>query len=89
MSVDPTTPEVLVRVVSEVEAALIVGALLEQGIQAEAVGGPIAGFRAEAPADVAILVRAESLGDAKRVLSELREQLSDVDWSQVDVGEPE
>ena len=48
MSVDSTAPEVLVRVVSEVEAAMIVAALQEQRIQAEAVGGYNAGFPIEA-----------------------------------------
>jgi hypothetical protein len=68
---------------------MIVAALEERGIRAEAVGGAVAGFRAEAPGDVAILVRAENLSDGKQILGELRGQLSDVDWSQIDVGEPE
>jgi len=89
MSDDATNPEVLVRVTTEVEAALIVAALAEQGIKADAVSGAIAGFRAEVPADVAVVVQAEHLEEAKRALGEIREQLSEVDWSNVDVGTPE
>jgi hypothetical protein len=89
VSNDASNPAVLVRVATEVEAALIVAALAEQGIKAEAVGGAIAGFRAEAPADVAVVVQAGHLEEAQRALSEIREQLSDVDWGSVDVGTPE
>jgi hypothetical protein len=89
MSDDAASPKVLLRVPGEMEAALVVSALAEHGLQAKAVGGYITGFRAEAPGDVAVLVRAEELQEAQRILRELRQQPSDIDWSQVDVGAPE
>ena len=89
MTDDAITTDVLIRVPTEMEAALVVGALAERGLKAEAVGGYTAGFRAEAPGDVAVLVRSEDVAEGRRILAELRQQLADVDWSQVDVGEPE
>jgi len=86
---DPGDPKVLVRVKNERDAAMIIGALQDQGIRAEAVGAAIAGFRAEVPADVAIVVRAKQLADAQAALREIQGDPGDVDWSKVDVGEPE
>jgi len=74
---------------TEFEATLVVTRLAEQGIQAEAVGGYTAGFRAEAPGDIKILVRAGNMEKAQQILNDLREPSADVDWTQVDVGEPE
>lgn len=89
MSDDAATVAVLTRVPTEFEAALVVTHLAEQGIQAEAVGGYTAGFRAQAPGDIKILVRAGNMEKARQILNELREPIADVDWTQVDVGEPE
>ena len=71
---DAQQPEVLVRVRSEAEAAVIQSILADAGILAQAVGGFTASFRAEAPGDVSVLVRREDLQRAKAVLAEVREQ---------------
>src|SRR5690606_30598656 len=89
MTIDPHRPERLTRVNTEAEAAGIVTALTAHGIQATATGGFTAGFRAEAPGYVNVLVRHEDLAAAKQVLADLKDDGSDIDWSQVDVGQPE
>lgn len=89
MNADPENPEVLVSVPSEIEAAAIVTALAEEGIEATATGGFTAGFRAEAPGLVNVLVRGEDYATALKVLENFRQHGAGVDWSQIDVGEPE
>ena len=89
MSSDPQSPEVLISVASDIEAATIVAALAAYNIQATTAGGYTAGFRAEAPGDVHVVVRHEDLIKAKSALAEIRASQSDVDWSQVDVEDRE
>ena len=74
---------------NEMEAGVIVGALEERGIKATMTGTYTSGFRAEAPGWVQVLVGEDDLAAAKEVLAEARDGDDDVDWSQVDVGEPE
>jgi Putative prokaryotic signal transducing protein len=86
-------PEHIKRLTStllEMEAGVIVSALEENGIKATLTGVATAGFRAEAPGWVHVLVAEEDLPRAQSVLDEVRKNQSDeVDWSSVDVGEPE
>jgi hypothetical protein len=74
---------------TEMEAAVIVAALAERNIRSTTSGEFTAGFRAEAPGWVQILVAEDDLARAREVLMELDDDDTDVDWSQVDVGEPE
>jgi hypothetical protein len=74
---------------SEAEAMMIVAGLLDAGIEARVVGGPTAGFRAEAPGAARVLVRAADEPEARRVMETIRAEAAGIDWSQVDVGEPE
>ena len=64
-------------------------ALAARDIKASTAGGYTAGFRAEAPADVSVIVRHKDLNHAKQALAEIEQDQNDVDWSQVDVGEPD
>jgi hypothetical protein len=89
MTTDPNNPEVLVSVPSDVEAAAIVAALAERGVQASATGGYTAGFRAEAPGQVNVVVRCADLDHARVTLAEIEKDQAEIDWSQVDVGEPD
>jgi hypothetical protein len=74
----------------EMDAGIIVTALEENGIRATLSGAATAGFRAEAPGSVQVLVAEEDLPRARRVLEQVRRNQSDeVDWSRVDVGQPE
>ncbi len=89
MTTDPHNPEVLTRVRTEVEAAALVTALAARGIEAFTTGSYTAGFRAEAPGEVQVLVRREDLARAQQTLAEIEQDQTEIDWSQVDVGEPE
>lgn len=68
MADDPQRPVVLTTVETEGEAAMIVSALGERGIQARSIGGLSSGFRAEAPGGVKVLVRQADLEQAQAVL---------------------
>jgi hypothetical protein len=84
-----TSPCLLLSVATEAEAAGIATALAEYGIEAMTTGGVTAGFKAEAPGSVQILVRAADFEQAKRALAEIRADEGHIDWSKVDVGQPE
>jgi hypothetical protein len=73
----------------EMQAGIIVAALAENGVRATMSGQTTAGFRAEAPGWVQVLVAEEDLARARAVLDELSRESHDIDWSQIDVGEPE
>ncbi|MEO0530845.1 MAG: DUF2007 domain-containing protein [Planctomycetota bacterium] len=87
---EPTNPTLLTEVLTEADAILLRDALAEHGIRAVYNGAAIAGFRAEAPAMVRVLVASDDLERARQLLKD--KQLAtagDIDWSQIDVGEPE
>ncbi len=75
---------------TEVEAAVIRAALAEHGIDARLVGDYLAHFRGtEIAVDVQLLVRSADLSRARAILDALPESPATIDWSQVDVGEPD
>ena len=74
---------------SEIEATLIADELKREGIQAEPAGLLTAGFRAEAPGRVKVLVHESDLARAKQLLDQYTKSKEDIDWSKVDLGEPE
>ena len=85
-------PEHISRLTSaptEMEAGIIVAALDENGIRATMAGQTVSGFRAEAPGWVQVLVAEEDVPRAQALLAEVRQDRDEIDWSQVDVGEPE
>lgn len=86
---DPHSPTVVASVPSDVEAGTLVSVLDSHGIEARATGGFTAGFRAEAPGTVQVIVRREDEPQARAVLAEIQQQKAQIDWSQVDVGDPE
>ena len=63
-------PVVLANRPNETLAVLLIGALEQEGIRAMMEGHLTAGFRAEAPGQVRVLVRAEDLEQAKLILEE-------------------
>lgn len=89
MSIDPNDPEVLTSVRNDLEAAPLIAALAGLGIEATQTGSFTADFRAEVPGEVRVLVRHEDFARAKAALEKIGEDRSAIDWSQVDVGEPE
>jgi hypothetical protein len=89
MDLDDEDLKTLTTVTNDFEGSAIVSALEAEGIRARAVGGYTAGFRAEAPGSVSVIVAEADLERAKKVLDELRRHGAEVDWSQVDVDKPE
>jgi hypothetical protein len=81
--------EPLTSTPGESQAALIVAALKDQGIEAVAEGGLTAGFRAETFGEVKVMVWSQDMGRARQALADFRDAATDIDWDEVDVGEVE
>ena len=79
----------LTSVRTEMEGGVIVGGLEQRGIKATMSGVYTTNFRAEAPGWVEILVAEHELAKAQEALVEIQEENDHIDWSQVDVGQPE
>jgi len=86
---DADALSILTSCAHEFQASLVVSALEQAGIRAVLTGVLTAGFRAEAPGRVQVLVHAVDLPAARQVLADLATQRDSVDWSQIDVGAPE
>ena len=89
MTDDPNNPAVLTEVPTVIAATAIQTALAGFDIEATTTGGYTSGFQAEAPGWVKVLVRDVDLEQAKVALAEIKKEMADFDWSQVDVGQPE
>ena len=92
MAKSPEHPEHVVVAASaenELEAGVILAALEEAGIKATMSGAATADFRVAVPGEVQILVAQEDLARAQEVIQEGQDDEEDVDWSQIDVGQPE
>ena len=74
-------PETLISVTSDLEAAMIVSALAAHDIDATTTGGYTAGFRAEAPGEVSVLVRSSDLPAAQLLLREFDSRREDAETS--------
>jgi hypothetical protein len=79
----------LTSVRTEMEGGVIVAGLEDRGIKSTMSGVFTTNFRAEAPGWVEILVAEDDLAVAQKALDEIHEENEHIDWSQVDVGEPE
>lgn len=80
-------PVELIAYPNDWQARALVMHLREEGIAAEALGGMLAGFRAEAPALVRVLVKKRDEDRAKLVLQQLPASVAQIDWASVDVGQ--
>ena len=89
MNLDDENLSVLTTVPGEFEATAIVSALEAEGIRAQAVGGFTAGFKAETPAGASVMVLEGDLERAKQILADLKKNGAGVDWSKVDVDDPD
>ena len=89
MDLDNEELKTLTTVTTEFEASAIISALEAENIRAQAVGGYTAGFRAESPGGVSVIVAEDDLERSKAILAELRRHGAEIDWSQVDVDKPE
>ena len=86
---DPNNPTTLTEFEHEMEATALLAVLAENGIQGTTTGSFTTGFRTEAPGSVSVVVRHCDLPRALEVLAELETSAGEIDWSTVDVGQPE
>ena len=63
----------------DIEAQLITNLLADAGIEAMVTGGSLAGFRAEAPANVCVVVRAADAEAAREALAAVRPTIDDTE----------
>jgi len=63
----------------DIEAQLITNLLADAGIEAMVTGGSLAGFRAETPADVCVVVRSADAGAAREALAAARPTIDDTE----------
>lgn len=63
----------------DIEAQLITNLLADAGIEAMVTGGSLAGFRAEAPANVCVVVRAADAEAAREALAAVRPAIDDTE----------
>ena len=89
MTDDPNTAVELTSAANVMESAAIVAALNAEGIETVTTGEFTAGFLAEAPGNVQIMVKSCDLARAQELLQRFKDDGSSIDWSQIDVGEPE
>jgi len=78
----------LTSVPTETEAAVVIAALEDEGIRAES-DEYTSGLRAGAWNWVDIMVPEQDLAKAQEVLAKVQEENDQIDWSQVDVGQPD
>jgi hypothetical protein len=78
----------LTSVPTETEAAIVIAALEDEGIRAES-DEYTSGLRAGPWNWVVIMVAEQDLAKAQAVLVRVQEENDHIDWSQVDVGQPD
>ena len=85
----PTTKlKTLTSVNDETHGSIIVSVLADAGIKATLTGVFTAGFRAEAPGYVDVVVSEKDFVKAEKILKSIDLE-GPLDWTQVDVGKPE
>ncbi|MBX3358510.1 MAG: hypothetical protein KF745_08780 [Phycisphaeraceae bacterium] len=86
---DPDQPVVVATSATEVGGEELVSVIRAAGIDAMVIGAMTAGFRAEAPGIVKIMVRRADASGAAAALRQAGADAASVVWSDVDVGEGE
>ena len=85
---DANSPCELYRAANSIEAAMLLSVLADQEIVGTCTGSYTEGFVTETPGEVKVFVRQSDLLKAQQVLRE-HATPSSIDWSEVDVGDPE
>ncbi len=80
---------VLTRVDNPAAAAAIVQLLAQEQIRAVSDGHGVVGWQMEAPAQIRIVIDEVDLARAEEVLRDWHQGNSEIDWDDVDVGQPE
>jgi len=86
---DLNGPVILCEFDTELQATALLAELQAGGIDASTTGGFTAGFRAETPGLVQVVVRQKDLVRAKAIWDNFSHSKLEIDWSKVDVGDPE
>jgi hypothetical protein len=68
---------------AEFAAEAVANALRARGVNAQVLGGQMAGFRAEAPGSARVVVLRKEVLKARLALQELRHEMGQIDWSTV------
>jgi succinate dehydrogenase/fumarate reductase flavoprotein subunit len=89
MDIDSEKQVTLLSMDSEFEANSIANELAANSIKALVIGGYTAGFRAEAPGRVSVVVRQADLKRAQLAFLDWEKNRGQTDWSRVDIGDPE
>ena len=89
MTDDPNDPEVLFTAANEPEAASVIAALAEHGIEAFGSGGLAFAGTIGLDGGVEVMVKHADVDRARQALAEIREEDRQIDWSQIDTGQPE
>ncbi len=79
----------LTNVANESEAKSLIGLFEEEGISVFINGGDDLSLFGEDLGDVQLIVKKVDYEKAVKLLEEIEAENSEIDWSQVDVGEPE
>ena len=79
----------LTKVPNEAEAKSLIGLFEEEGIAVFINGGEDLSLFGEDIGDIQLIVKKSDYDQASKLLEEIEEENSEIDWSQVDVGEPE
>lgn len=88
MNNPPENLEQLTSVPSPAIAAIIVNTLQAAGIEAIATGKHTTASQIASGEWVQVMVSSHDLPVAKNTLAKFREENAEIDWSQIDVGEP-
>ncbi|MEM6329713.1 MAG: hypothetical protein AAF790_05645 [Planctomycetota bacterium] len=70
------------------QAAIIVAALKAEGLDAVSTGAMTTDKQLGSGEWVQVMVSEPDLPVAKNTLAKLRQETAEIDWSQIDVGEP-
>jgi hypothetical protein len=87
MTDDPNDPEVLFTAANEPEAASVIAALAEHGVEAFGSGGLAFAGTIGLDGGVEVMVKRAELDRARQALAEIREEDRQIDWSQIDTSE--
>ena len=79
----------LTNVPNEAEAKSLIGLFEDEGIKVFINGGDDLSLFGEELGDVQLIVKKSDYDQAAKLLQEIEAENSEIDWSQVDVGEPE
>ena len=79
----------LTKVANESEAKSLIGLFEDEGIAVFVNGGDDLSLFGDDVGDIQLIVKKADYQKAAELLAEIEAENSEIDWSQVDVGEPE